>query len=147
MEISVSWKTEHMLTDLHMSNTIKVTCMLALTICSLKTENKARHDPFTSEDYDESRPILCGLLVLPDAPDYNDTHSFFGLVTKQICSPMNATDSARAVTKLYILNSKSQNAHNHVFIISATLNSIKRNCPRFGVSRTHLFAHLPQYLI
>lgn len=40
-----------------------------------------------------------------DAPDYKDTHSFFGLVTKQICSPMNATDSARAVTKLQILNS------------------------------------------
>lgn len=48
MEISVSLKTEHMLTDLHVSNTIKVTCMLALTICSLKTENKAWHNPFTS---------------------------------------------------------------------------------------------------
>lgn len=44
MEIIVSLKTEHMFTDLHMSNTIKVTCMLALTICSQKTEDKAWHN-------------------------------------------------------------------------------------------------------
>lgn len=77
MEISVSLKTEHMFTDLHMSNTIKVTCMLAVTICSRKTEDKAQHNCFAHHKVMVNCPNFIWTFCASAAPDYKNTHSFF----------------------------------------------------------------------